>query len=298
MDVQARIVAASDGFAPGASFDGAAGIGTATRVDGLAVSSVAAPGAGTTPFVVFSYPLPREPQPAAPLYLAVQVPAGTIARVLDAGPGLPSGGRHRLFDVDGHVIAASPDAPASDTGRDISDSALWAEAQTRPTAPWFGRGLDGTRRITFFGYPAEVPWITTVSFPRSALLAPLERRLILLSAGLALSVVGTLALAILAERSERRAWARVAEAQQARERLELAREAQHHVRNALQVLRLRHATETDPRIQAYVDEAMERIEWVLRDLLPAGASGPTEPRRQGEPAPEDVLPPPDPGAAP
>lgn len=53
-----------------------------------------------------------------------------------------------------------------------------------------------------------------------------------------------------------------------RARLEVIREVHHHVGNALQVVRLHQAIEGDPEMTAQVDDAIDRIEWVLREVLP------------------------------
>lgn len=53
-----------------------------------------------------------------------------------------------------------------------------------------------------------------------------------------------------------------------RARLEVIREVNHHVGNALQVVRLHQAIEGDPEMTAQVDDAITRIEWVLREVLP------------------------------
>ena len=54
-----------------------------------------------------------------------------------------------------------------------------------------------------------------------------------------------------------------------RRRLRAIQEVHHHVRNALQVVRLHEQLGADPSTRAYVDEAIERIEWVMREVLPA-----------------------------
>lgn len=63
-----------------------------------------------------------------------------------------------------------------------------------------------------------------------------------------------------------------------RRRLRAIQEVHHHVRNALQVVRLHEQLGADPSTREYVDEAIERIEWVMREVLPAvGAPGGTDP---------------------
>jgi len=54
-----------------------------------------------------------------------------------------------------------------------------------------------------------------------------------------------------------------------RRRQRAIQEVHHHVRNALQVVRLHEQLGADPSTRAYVDEAIERIEWVMREVLPA-----------------------------
>ena len=62
------------------------------------------------------------------------------------------------------------------------------------------------------------------------------------------------------------------------ERLTLVAELNHHVRNALTTIVL-YAEHPDQkqRLQQ-TSEAVERIEWVLRDLVPTAASRPGKPR--------------------
>lgn len=54
-----------------------------------------------------------------------------------------------------------------------------------------------------------------------------------------------------------------------RRRLRAIQEVHHHVRNALQVVRLHEQLGADPSTREHVDEAIERIEWVMREVLPA-----------------------------
>ncbi|MDA0365244.1 MAG: hypothetical protein O3B31_03430 [Chloroflexi bacterium] len=51
-------------------------------------------------------------------------------------------------------------------------------------------------------------------------------------------------------------------------RFEVIREVNHHVGNALQVVRLHQSIEGDPEMTAQVDDAIDRIEWVLGEVLP------------------------------
>jgi hypothetical protein len=248
--------------------------------DDLVVSDVFGPASGSTaPSAMFAYPIDDSSgRPVA--YLVLRSSLVAISNALDMTRGFPTSARSGIFDAIGRVLAASAAEPRDNTARvgaDIASSAVWAQARTRPTEPWYGPGLDGVQRIIFFEYPAGTPWITTVAYAQSELLGPLWTRVLLLSAGLAVSVLGTLALAELADARERRALTLVMRERQVQSRREVAREAQHHVRNALQVLRLRQGTETNPNVEFFVDDAIERIEWVLSEILPGEVEGPRQP---------------------
>ena len=82
--------------------------------------------------------------------------------------------------------------------------------------------------------------------------------------------------------------AAVREALEERRRLRAIQEVHHHVRNALQVVRLHEQLGADPGTRAYVDEAIERIEWVMREVLPGvGALG-VDTRRRNAPQAQEV----------
>jgi PAS domain-containing protein len=77
-------------------------------------------------------------------------------------------------------------------GADISDTEVWAQAKTRTTTEWFGKGLDGVDRIISFRYPDSTLWITTVSYAQSELLNPLWTRLWIFGGLLVISVATVL----------------------------------------------------------------------------------------------------------
>lgn len=56
------------------------------------------------------------------------------------------------------------------------------------------------------------------------------------------------------------------------ERMEVVREMNHHVRNALQVISYWGVQERDRQQLRYIHDAVERIEWALRDVLPRGVA--------------------------
>lgn len=88
----------------------------------------------------------------------------------------------------------------------------------------------------------------------------------------------TLVAAVVAVRPER----------DERRRLLAIQEVHHHVRNALQVVRLHEQLGADPSTREYVDEAIERIEWVMREVLPSvGAPDGPEDVTRAQPHPFD-----------
>jgi hypothetical protein len=50
-------------------------------------------------------------------------------------------------------------------------------------------------------------------------------------------------------------------------RFQIISEMNHHIRNAVQVISY-HAFVSDPETHGHIREALDRIEWVLRDVLP------------------------------
>ena len=51
-------------------------------------------------------------------------------------------------------------------------------------------------------------------------------------------------------------------------RFELIAEMNHHIRNALQTISYQRYTDTDPAASQRLKEAVERIQWVLEEILP------------------------------
>jgi len=51
-------------------------------------------------------------------------------------------------------------------------------------------------------------------------------------------------------------------------RLQLIAEMNHHIRNALQTISYQRYSETDTAASKRIKEAVERIQWVLEELLP------------------------------
>ena len=56
---------------------------------------------------------------------------------------------------------------------------------------------------------------------------------------------------------------------QEQRKIAVVREMNHHVRNALQAIVLATSTASDREIMNKVQEATERIEWTLREILPS-----------------------------
>ena len=60
-----------------------------------------------------------------------------------------------------------------------------------------------------------------------------------------------------------------------KQRMEVIGEMNHHVRNALQVISYWGVQERDRQQLRFIHEAVDRIEWALRDVLPRVAPGPS-----------------------
>jgi hypothetical protein len=66
------------------------------------------------------------------------------------------------------------------------------------------------------------------------------------------------------------------------ERLTLIAELNHHVRNSLAVIALAASGEDENRRAASTQEAVDRIDWVLRELVPTAADAKGRPRLLGQ----------------
>ena len=143
------------------------------------VSDVVVPTAEEPPFALFAQPLVWDggiPEG----FLILRTDLSTISWVMDMSVGFPTTAKSGVFDSQGRILAGTgyeAPHPGLAAGRDISSSAVWAQAATRPTEEWFGLGLDQVDRIVFFGYPDATPWVTTVAYAQSELFNPLWDRL-------------------------------------------------------------------------------------------------------------------------
>ena len=160
------------------------------------VSDVVVPSAEEEPpFALFVQPLKWSldiPQQ----FLVLRTELSTISAALDMSVGFPTTAKSGIFDSQGRILAGTgyeKPHPGLAAGRDISGSAVWAQAKTLPTQEWFGPGLDKVERIIFFGYPDTTPWVTTVAYAQSELFGPLWDRLWTFGGAL----VATLALVML-----------------------------------------------------------------------------------------------------
>lgn len=299
-----RLLASSAAFTAGTAAPEAAFAARLRGATSFVVSDVfAPPGSTGPPSVLFAYPVggtgSGSDPPAA--YLVLRSTLSSVSSALTMSAGFPASARSGILDATGRLLAttaAEPGGTAAAVGADVSQTAIWAQARSHPTTPWYGPGLDGVQRVVFFEYPRGTPWVTTVAYAQSDLFGPLWSRVIILSVGLVISVIATLALASVADHRQRTALTTAMAQREARSRRAITREAQHHVRNALQVLRLRSSAESDPDVQFYVDDAIERIEWVLREVLPGENEGPQTPpgplarQEQKAPPPDTTAPPP------
>lgn len=55
-------------------------------------------------------------------------------------------------------------------------------------------------------------------------------------------------------------------------RMEIAAEVNHHIRNALTAVVFSASVQNDPKLQAVIEDATARIDWVLTTVLPDGAT--------------------------
>ena len=170
------------------------------------VSDVVAPEGDEPPFALFVQPLFWSDAGLGG-FMVLQTDLDTISAVMDLSIGFPSSAKSGIFDSQGRIVAGSgyeAPHPGLAAGRDLSASAVWAQASTHPTGEWFGPGLDEIAQIVFFGYPDSTPWVTTVAFAQSELFDPLRQRLWTFGAVLAATLAGILWVGEILVRRERR----------------------------------------------------------------------------------------------
>ncbi len=193
-DVDGTIVASSDPSLVGDRvgdlelYDGARSGNEFSASDVITPSSEEAP-----PFALFLQPL-RWDSTAPQGFLVAQAELATISGVLDMSVGFPESAKSGIFDSKGRILAGTgyeAPHPGLATGRDISRSAVWAQAADRPIEEWFGPGLDNVQRIVFFSYPDATPWVATVAYAQSELFSPLWKRLWTFGGVLAVTLVAT-----------------------------------------------------------------------------------------------------------
>ena len=160
------------------------------------------------PNAMFAYPV-RDELGGPTAYLVLKSDLSAISSQLDMSTGFPETAKSGIFDSNGVLLAGTgyvAPHPGGAVGKNVSGSAVWAQAMTHPTEAWFGPGLDKVERIIYFEYPDNTPWITTVAYAQSELFDPLLTRVYTFSAGLLATVIGTLALIEILRRRERSAW--------------------------------------------------------------------------------------------
>ena len=173
------------------------------------VSDVIVPTADQPPFVLFVQPLMWDAGVPGG-YLVLHIDLATISGVLDMSVGFPKTAKSGIFDSQGRILAGTgyeAPHPGLAARRDISGSAVWAQAATHPTQEWFGLGLDKVDRIVFFGYPDLTPWVTTVAYAQSELFYPLWHRLWIFGGVLAGTLVAILWIGEVLIRRERQGFA-------------------------------------------------------------------------------------------
>ena len=170
------------------------------------VSDVIVPTGEELPFALFAQPLVwNSAYPEG--FLVVRSDLATISGVMDMSMGFPKTAKSGVFDSQGRILAGTgyeAPHPGLAAGRDISGSAVWAQAATQPTKEWFGLGLDKVDRIVFFGYPDLTPWVTTVAYAQSELFDPLWDRLYIFGRVLLATLAAILWVGEILIRRERR----------------------------------------------------------------------------------------------
>ena len=170
------------------------------------VSDVVVPTADQAPFALFVQPLVWDAGVPGG-FLVLQSELSTISGVLDMSVGFPKTAKSGIFDSQGRILAGTgyeAPHPGLAAGRDISGSAVWAQAADHPTNEWFGPGLDKIERIVFFGYPDSTPRVTTVAYAQSELFDPLWDRLWVFGGVLVATLVAILWVGEVLIRRERR----------------------------------------------------------------------------------------------
>jgi PAS domain S-box-containing protein len=206
-DRDGMVLAASDRSGIGERIPAATFFEVVAGTNSFTVSNVFTP-AKASPNAMFAYPV-RDELGGATAYLVLKSDLSAISSQLDMSTGFPETAKSGIFDSNGVVLAGTgyvAPHPGGAVGKNVSGSAVWAQAMTQPTEAWFGPGLDKVDRIIYFEYPENTPWITTVAYAQSELFDPLWTRVYGFSAGLAATVIGTLVLIEILRRRERGAW--------------------------------------------------------------------------------------------
>ena len=206
-DTHGVVRAASDSSIVGARIGTDALFERARATTRLTASDVFVPDTeGAAPHALFVQPLVWDSGPTQ-AFLVTQSNLSTISGALDMSVGFPETAKSGIFDSSGKILAGTgyeAPHPGLAAGRDISKSAVWAHAATRPTREWFGPGLDKVQRIIFFSYPDSTPWVSTVAYAQSELFDPLWNRLWTFAGVLGLTVIATMWVGDTLIRRERR----------------------------------------------------------------------------------------------
>ncbi len=192
-DVRGTIVASSDPSLVGDRLGGAELYDGARSRSVFTASDVIKPEEEAPSFALFLQPL-RWDSAAPQGFLVTRAELSTISGVLDMSVGFPESAKSGIFDSKGRILAGTgyeAPHPGLAAGRDISKSAVWAQAAERPAEEWFGPGLDKVQRIIFFSYPDSTPWVATVAYAQSELFGPLWKRLWTFGGVLAVTLAAT-----------------------------------------------------------------------------------------------------------
>ena len=165
-DTRGVVRAASDSSLIGTSIGDDALFERALAMGKFTASDVFVPDAeGAAPYAQFLQPLVWNAG-LIEAFLVTKSELSTISGAFNMSVGFPESAKSGIFDSSGKILAGTgyeAPHPGMAAGRDVSKSAVWAQAATRPTSEWFGPGLYKVQRIVFFSYPDSTPWVTTSS---------------------------------------------------------------------------------------------------------------------------------------
>ena len=148
------------------------------------------------------------------------------------------------------------------------------DPETTQTAPLRGVSLTVMRMLVISLIAAIVVFLVGATLDYVLLHDEHDSRFVVLEVSDALGglVAGALMFRLLQYERERR--------ERLRHKLTVISDMNHHVRNALQVIRYAAYIPSERDQVAHVDEAIERIDWALREILPGNLAADRNDRRR------------------